>query len=250
MLIPVKPEFLDEYLGIGLANYSLNIVSLVELGVTVGGFFPLRTKAGAPLYCKERRTAETVISRLDLRKFVIRDEPCLIYLFDDDPHGFCLNRISSTLHLPRVRIFPHEEVVQMLDAGRQSFRYPRSEFDRTERPKRRKSKKKKIVRLAVTHYECSECGCRDLIERFVQSDKSYICPNCHEDENVFPFRMYKCDECGSEWSQLDCFEHMPADMDPLIDDWPFKCEEGCDSTTFHQIPVTEMLPGNLAKAHS
>lgn len=247
MLIPVKPEFLDQYLGIGLANYAINHAYLVELSVTVGGFYPLRARVDeSPIYCKERKSAELILERLGLRRFTIRDGIFLIYFFPDDPHGFCLDEVGSDIHVPRVRIYSHDEIVQFLDAGRESFIYPRNEFDKVERPKRKHPKKSEL-----THYECSACGCRDVVQRFDFGADLRRCPNCHSMEDIFPFRMYECDACGSEGSQLECFKGMSVDMDPLTEAWPFTCASpGCESTVFHQIAVTEILPGEFARAHS
>ncbi len=118
----------------------------------------------------------------------------------------------------------------------------------------------------------------DVVERFLKDpeDDEYECPDCHELEDVAPYRMFRCGElyqgpvadqlslfssdvcpvsprarhpddgCGYEAEQMEFFgpDQVDPDSDPTLDGGEeFACPH-CGCTKYRQISVVEIRRGD------
>lgn len=103
--------------------------------------------------------------------------------------------------------------------------------------------------MATNYAKCERCRFEAEYAKFTTED-GYLCPNCGEEDDVFPLRMFKCILCGYTAEQglfftftslggLECVELAAADPDPIEEGWGYDCSElsteDCPSTEYEQI---------------
>lgn len=68
---------------------------------------------------------------------------------------------------------------------------------------------------------------------------SNVCAKCGS-EDVFPFRLFRCTECGIIAAQDPFFgEDVSLDPDPTEEQWERESCPSCDCTSYEQVPVNE-----------
>lgn len=118
----------------------------------------------------------------------------------------------------------------------------------------------------------------DFVEKFLKDpeDDEYECPDCHELDDVSPYRIFRCGEsyqgpvadqlslfapnisappppakhpddgCGYGAEQMDFFgpDQIDPDSDPMLDGGEdFTCPH-CGCTKYQQVPVAEIKRGD------
>lgn len=117
--------------------------------------------------------------------------------------------------------------------------------------------------MATKNWKCDACGYIGNTEKFATGDNDSVCPECGEEDNVFPHRMFRCLGCKFEADQPEFFKvvtpksdrdrsdgpaaasQVPSDPDPTEEKWKRNCqrvmnehkrnEKVCGSTKWKQI---------------
>ncbi|MFA5129728.1 MAG: hypothetical protein WC477_02275 [Patescibacteria group bacterium] len=222
MLVKLIPDQLEDLLPVELTFHQLAWGYYPTLPAGNESFILLRSlhfpmlvcleERSARLYADYRKHADAVIHRTRILYCTRAPRPVGEGL--PETYGFDLDHPRQKFAVPRIPIFRHEDVVQLIERSL----------------------------LRAEYCYCEECF---LVMRTAQASngKGGIrqCLRCGTSDHISPFRLFRCAGCGRVGEQLEFFGGgFDGDGDPVLEQWPFVCPF-CEDSQYEVAAIPDDL---------